>query len=403
MMGVWIKWCVGIIVLSAIPFVSYATIAEDAPLTLCDKLSAHPNDPDRVTNGIDFENIDVEAALKACLAALREFPSSSRLSFQTGRVYDRLPDIDQSEEYYLEAAALGSLQAILSLSMLYDEFAAGTHGDMPSRGLMVERWSKLIVHLRKHVNEENVDAEIYLGEALLRRNRDGDLEEAVSVLLPYSGKDRPHVDFVLGTYYGYFVKDKAKARAHFLIAAEQGHIRAQMRFVDFFQFDIGEPKKGVNELEPYRRAADEGDPNAQFLYGTMLFRNAEFSNSLEGYDAAFKFVRMAADQQHLGADYFLATMYMPIVSYRSPDDSVTEEELQEMVYGRTIDEALDWAEAGAEQRMPEATGFLATMYWHGIHVDIDKERGLHLFQRSAALGSEGSKTTIGLIEDGVLD
>ncbi len=54
--------------------------------TACDRLAAHPSDPDRVAPGVAQRDIDLPAAIAACEAAVRADPSNPRLNYQLGRV-----------------------------------------------------------------------------------------------------------------------------------------------------------------------------------------------------------------------------------------------------------------------------------------------------------------------------
>jgi len=74
-----------------------------ASVTPCDRLAAHPSDPDAIVAGVPRDEIDVDAAIEACRAAVEEDPESGRLNYQLARVltYDgRL----QEAAPYMQAA-----------------------------------------------------------------------------------------------------------------------------------------------------------------------------------------------------------------------------------------------------------------------------------------------------------
>ena len=62
-------------------------LAQNAPITDCDQLAAHPNDPQRKVDGIPLSEIDPNKAVPACETAVRQYPNDARLSYQLGRAY----------------------------------------------------------------------------------------------------------------------------------------------------------------------------------------------------------------------------------------------------------------------------------------------------------------------------
>ncbi|MFN7175423.1 MAG: hypothetical protein ACK4MX_00890 [Thermaurantiacus sp.] len=57
-----------------------------AEVTECDRLAAHPSDPDRVAPGVAQRDVDLPAAIAACQAAVEADPGNPRLNYQLGRV-----------------------------------------------------------------------------------------------------------------------------------------------------------------------------------------------------------------------------------------------------------------------------------------------------------------------------
>jgi hypothetical protein len=56
-----------------------------APVTECDRLAAHPSDPDRVAPGVAQPDVDLARAIPACQAAVKAYPDSGRLNYQLAR------------------------------------------------------------------------------------------------------------------------------------------------------------------------------------------------------------------------------------------------------------------------------------------------------------------------------
>ncbi|MGH9837566.1 MAG: hypothetical protein ACREEM_02150 [Blastocatellia bacterium] len=63
-----------------------ASVAFAQSVTECDRLAAHPSDPDKTTEGVDSEKVKVEDAINACRDAVKAAPNEARLSYQLGRV-----------------------------------------------------------------------------------------------------------------------------------------------------------------------------------------------------------------------------------------------------------------------------------------------------------------------------
>ncbi|MGY6627591.1 MAG: hypothetical protein ACXIVL_03680 [Oceanicaulis sp.] len=55
-------------------------------ITECDRLASHPDDPERVTDGVAQGDVDLEAARAACEAAVAGDPGNPRLNYQLARV-----------------------------------------------------------------------------------------------------------------------------------------------------------------------------------------------------------------------------------------------------------------------------------------------------------------------------
>ena len=56
-------------------------------VTRCDELAGHPNDPERVTDGVTQELMNKPAAISACLKAVKNDPDNPRLNYQLARAY----------------------------------------------------------------------------------------------------------------------------------------------------------------------------------------------------------------------------------------------------------------------------------------------------------------------------
>lgn len=67
-------------------FLATTAAAQPAP-TDCDRLAAHPEDPDRIVPGVPTSAVDQAAAIAACETDLDADPGNARLRYQLARVY----------------------------------------------------------------------------------------------------------------------------------------------------------------------------------------------------------------------------------------------------------------------------------------------------------------------------
>ncbi len=68
-------------------------------VTECDRLAAHPRDPGRITEGVSSAEMDKEAAIKACAAAVKADPENPRLNYQLARAYAYLGRGEEAMPY----------------------------------------------------------------------------------------------------------------------------------------------------------------------------------------------------------------------------------------------------------------------------------------------------------------
>jgi TPR repeat protein len=92
-----------------------------AEVTRCDRLAAHPSDPDRVTAGVERADIDFAAAEAACHEAIVTTPGSARARYQMGRILYYQDKVEESLKHLDIAADIGYRQAIFVLGYLYVE------------------------------------------------------------------------------------------------------------------------------------------------------------------------------------------------------------------------------------------------------------------------------------------
>jgi hypothetical protein len=81
-------------------------------VTECDRLASHPDDPERVTDGVAQGDVDLEAARLACEAAVAEDPDNPRLNYQLARVNGYAGRHDEGQPYRDAALRAGYPQSL---------------------------------------------------------------------------------------------------------------------------------------------------------------------------------------------------------------------------------------------------------------------------------------------------
>lgn len=87
--------------------------------TQCDRLASHHNDPGHVAPPVTLATMDREAAIVACLAALKEDPNNPRLNYQLGRAYGYSGRGEDAMPYRLTAIEADYPQSLFVIGYLY--------------------------------------------------------------------------------------------------------------------------------------------------------------------------------------------------------------------------------------------------------------------------------------------
>jgi hypothetical protein len=85
----------------------------------CDVLAAHPDDPNRVSDGVVDEKISTAAAIQQCSLAARQSPSTVRFHFQLGRAYFASKQYDKAIPEFLKAQEAKYAPAFFYLGEAY--------------------------------------------------------------------------------------------------------------------------------------------------------------------------------------------------------------------------------------------------------------------------------------------
>jgi hypothetical protein len=90
-------------------------------ITGCDRLASHPDDPFRVSPGVDRANIDLPAAIAVCELAVAREPGNPRLRYQLGRVYGYAGQGEKGVVHREAAVAADYPQALFVIGYLHLE------------------------------------------------------------------------------------------------------------------------------------------------------------------------------------------------------------------------------------------------------------------------------------------
>jgi len=196
-------------------------LAQNAPITDCDQLAAHPNDPERKVDGILLSKIDTDKAIPACETAVRQYPNDARLSYQLARAYYGAKNYQDAIDQFRKAAEQGYAPAQYTLGLIY------TRG----RGGVAKDGAQAVAWFRKAADQGYVQAQDSLGSIYLQGlGVAQDFAEAVTWYRKAAEQGYAAAQNNLGSMYlnGRGVsQDDAEAASWFRKAAEQGYGPAQ--------------------------------------------------------------------------------------------------------------------------------------------------------------------------------
>jgi TPR repeat protein len=101
-----------------------------APVTECDRLTASSNDPEKPAGvtGVRFDLINPAAAVRACQAAMTDYPDEPRFQYEMGRAYDRDSNHQQALKFYRKAFDMNYDVAAVGLGYAY-QYGVGVEKD----------------------------------------------------------------------------------------------------------------------------------------------------------------------------------------------------------------------------------------------------------------------------------
>ncbi len=236
--------------------------AQSADAVLCDRLAAHPNDPDKPASvkGVSaIAEADIATAIKFC----KQASSGSRRSmFELGRAYEANRQIPEATAAYRKAADKGSTSAMAALGSLLPKGGAGGKESADTRK-MFERAA------------EAGDPVALTNMAMTYATGDGvavDYVKARELFTRAAAANSPEAMFQLGvmTEEGDGgPKDDAAARALYVRAAALDHVGAMERAGGFALAGRGGPKDETAAKTYYEKAAALGSQDAKDALNRM--------------------------------------------------------------------------------------------------------------------------------------
>ena len=379
--------------------------ASEAPITECDRLAAHPYDPDRVTRGVGFAELNTDVAIDACVAALQQFPMSARLAFQAGRSFHRLRSDSEAIAFYEQAAELGSVYAVHNLASLYADKAQEAAATGPSDQLS-EYVESGISWARRSIALGDEYSRLLLGANLILRNKNDDRRKGVEILKAFSEQGELDAIFLLGDYYLVDEENYEQALYYYLAAAKRDHAVSQRQLGMIYEYGWGVEQDLVISMGWYHQSAEGGDAESQYRYAEALRLGLGAQADLE---QAFFWYEESAENNFQPAIEFVLHAYRAVLGYaliahstgitfegfsKSPDNPWAN-------LNRSFQLALGWFVKRAKQDDPESLLVVGVFYSHGIYTDVNRELGLELLQKAAALGAVGAQAAIDSVGEGM--
>ena len=194
-----------------------------AAIHACDRLAAHPEDGERVVEGVPDEALKASDAAAACRTALAAYPGVSRFEYQLARALSAQKKDADAFPLFLSAGVRGYTQAYMDIVRAY-YFGAGVGASLDE----ALKWTS------KAAANDDARTSLFTGVLLQELGRDTRTPEAIKL-----GTELIHK------------------------AAELEHLRAMLYLGALYEFGTNVEKSPTKAAEWYRRAAERGDPVAR--------------------------------------------------------------------------------------------------------------------------------------------
>ncbi len=343
-----------------------------APETECDRLAAHPLDPQAVTAGLWMPMLDAKAGIMACKTAVEDFPDTARFKFQLGRSLDKAEKPSVARIWYRAAAKRGSSSAMHNIGKHYAEgkgvgknnavavdwyrrsAAAGNANGMTSLGWMYENGFSVAKNPQKA-------AELYRSAMALG-----------------SGRSTGNLGRMLREGDG-VEKDEAEGIRLIRKAAELNDSLAMTRLGWMHQKGDGVEKDLSRAAALYVKAAQLGDSQSMINLG-LLFRKGEGVGKND--QSALKLFQKASD---LGNDWGAYHVGWSHANGRGAE--------------KDIPTAIEWYKKAAEMGNASAMSLVGWYYETGTGVPEDDVVALKWYKKAVAKNDRRGLNNLGALYD----
>jgi len=117
----------------------YSADDYSSEVTECDRLAAHPSDPNAVTDGVSRTGMDIPAAIEVCRKAVAADPENPRLNYQLARAYGYSGMHEEAEPYREAALRAGYPQSLFVMGYILVTGWSGTEIDPCYGGELIRR------------------------------------------------------------------------------------------------------------------------------------------------------------------------------------------------------------------------------------------------------------------------
>ncbi len=270
------------------------------PVHACDNQAAHPDyAATGVTGTKSFDQIDSDAAIKACREALDEWPGTERFEFQLARAYSKGKRYEEAFGIFHRLAQAGHPGAMTNLAIAYS-YGRGVATDVAEGG----RW------FLKAAREG--DTVGMIGAAVTKLNAKGTQEqkEGVEWLEKAQAKGSSDATRRLGIVYrdGTGVRrEYSRAASLFEKAATAGDSAAMFYLAGMYDEGKGVRKSRKQAIEWYRKGSEAGNARAKTSLGHAYYKG---DGVPKNFQESFRLWSDAARAGNATAKNNLATLYV---------------------------------------------------------------------------------------------
>jgi TPR repeat protein len=275
----------------------------------CDRLAAHPRDPQRQAEGVSLDDIPLPGALDACRQAAEEEPGNLRIAYQYGRTLIKAKRDAEGVDWFRKAAESGYPQAFLGLGILegmknppdHDkalEYFSAAADKGHTVGLLMIGFAyesgkgvsmdvgKALNYFRRAAELGSPDGQFLVG--MIYFEGQGVIRDPQEASKWFSlAKDSDPLSMLMLGYmhlHGMGVaKDDAKTFELYLKAAQLGEPAGMARVGELYLYGWGVDRNAEEAIQWLRQAVKKGDPYGTALLGfTLLGREGDKEANREG-------------------------------------------------------------------------------------------------------------------------